>query len=125
MLRASLQSSRSIGYSVKATTAGRRCNAIAAGTRVVSGARGYANGKPSISDSKPIVLPGSASPATNEPAPPGQVATTPSAKISIPSVARTLETEPQQIPLIPQTPSVVKTPIQSTPISWYPFYPKL
>lgn len=117
MLRASLRSSRSIGYNANITITGRHCNAIPAAGRVVSGAlqgqRGYANSKPSIADSKPIVLPGSFSPATDEPSPPGPVATTLSAKIPTPD--RPLETEPQQVPLIPQTPAAVTTPIKATP----------
>ncbi|KAI9052073.1 hypothetical protein LZ554_004326 [Drepanopeziza brunnea f. sp. 'monogermtubi'] len=74
MLRASLRSSTALGYNSSVANAGRQWHALQA-TRVVSGSvRGYADvTKPSISDSRPMVLPGSASDATSEPLPPGHV----------------------------------------------------
>ncbi|KAH8594596.1 mitochondrial inner membrane protein-domain-containing protein [Bisporella sp. PMI_857] len=104
MLRASIRTARAIGYA--AANPRRQWHIAPAAGRVPAGAtRGYAD-KPSISDSKPIVLPGSASPATNEPRPQGPVATTSSSKIAMPlTPSSTSTTPPQQVPLIPQAPA--------------------
>jgi MICOS complex subunit MIC60 len=65
--------------------------------------------KPSIGDSKPIVLPGSASAATNGPAPPGRVATSPSSSVTGPSSSPKKSTTdatipPNKVPLVPPPP---------------------
>ncbi|TVY18461.1 MICOS complex subunit mic60 [Lachnellula arida] len=110
MLRASLRSSRALALAYRpiASNAGPQWHAVQA-ARVVPGTlRGYADApKPSISDSKPIVLPGSASPATSQPLPPGAVATSPSSKIATAPTPASSTIPPQNVPLTPPSPTEV------------------
>jgi MICOS complex subunit MIC60 len=75
--------------------------------------------KPSVSDSKPVVLPGSASAATNEPPPTGRVAAAPDSSItgSTPSPVNTTTSNPtippSNVPLVPPPPPGGK--VQTSP----------
>lgn len=74
--------------------------------------------KPSLNDSKPIVLPGSASDATSEPLPPGAVKTSPSSSVSVPRPTPATPTSSEsmpmaQIPLTPPEPPAAK--VQTSP----------
>ncbi|KAG0645634.1 MICOS complex subunit mic60 [Hyphodiscus hymeniophilus] len=113
MLR-SLRSSRTVGFKPDIANAGRQWHAFRAGRASSVAMRGYAD-KPSISDSKPIVLPGSASASTNEPAPPGFVATSPSSKPT-PATPTSASTIPaQKVPLTPPPPPSSTVPVASAP----------
>ncbi|TVY81585.1 MICOS complex subunit mic60, partial [Lachnellula suecica] len=122
MLRASLRSSRALASK---PSAGLQWHAIKP-IRVALSAqqRGYAD-KPSIKRSDQVVLPGSASPATSEPLPPGPVAATPDSKLATappltpatPS-SSTIPPPTMNVPLTPPTPSEVKAappPTSTTP----------
>ncbi|TVY28806.1 MICOS complex subunit [Lachnellula hyalina] len=118
MLRASLRSSKALALAYRpiASNAGPQWHAVQA-ARVVPGTlRGYADAsKPSISDSKPIVLPGSASTATSQPLPPGPVATSPSSKIATSPTPASSTIPPQNVPLTPPSPAEVNAaPPKST-----------
>ncbi|PBP26335.1 mitochondrion protein [Diplocarpon rosae] len=74
MLRASFRSSRALGYNYNLANAERQRHTIKSIREVPNIVRGYADlKKPSIADSRPIVLPGSASDSTTEPPPQGPV----------------------------------------------------
>ena len=78
--------------------------------------RGYADDvKPSITDSKPAVLPGSASTGTTAPPPPGPVATTTSSKLASTSPTPATPSSgsvipPQNVPLTPPPPPASTVP---------------
>ncbi|TAQ87638.1 hypothetical protein B7494_g4014 [Chlorociboria aeruginascens] len=100
--------------------AGRQWHAATPDGRVgLGGMRGYADTKkPSISDSKPVVLPGSSSAGTSVPAPQGSVATTSSSKLATsatPVTPADSTIPPQNVPLTPPPPGKIQTtPTPST-----------
>ena len=65
--------------------------------------RGYAD-KPTISDSKPVVLPGSASASTSEPPPPGTVTTSTSSKVTPVTPTSSTTIPARNVPLTPPPP---------------------
>lgn len=81
--------------------------------------RTYADAsKPSISDSKPVVLPGSRSPSTSEPLPPGRVATSVNANSATSPTPATPTTNPaiqRDVPLTPPSPQAVKSTLPPPP----------
>jgi mitofilin len=112
MLRASIRSSRAFGCKSNAASLGRQWHAVQLGRASSGGLRGYAaEQKPSIADSKPAVLPGSASPSTSQPLPPGTVATSINATNATPATPSSGSTIPQSnIPLTPPPPSSTPPP---------------
>ncbi|KIM97549.1 hypothetical protein OIDMADRAFT_44259 [Oidiodendron maius Zn] len=122
MLRASIRSSRAIGPRANVARLGRQWDALRTPRTVSSGMRNYAD-KPSIADSRPAVLPGSASSATNQPAPPGSVASSPSttgtsSASSIPSSTSSIP--PQNVPRTPPPPGKANAPPPPSPSSTPP-----
>ncbi|ESZ97223.1 hypothetical protein SBOR_2388 [Sclerotinia borealis F-4128] len=120
MLRAGLRSSRALGLRPSAVSPGRQWKAQ--NVRVISDTmRSYAD-KPSIKDSRPPVLPGSASAATSEPLPPGAVVTLNSAAPT-PATPASTTIPAENVPLTPPPPGVRipgPSPPSSTPPSSAP-----
>ena len=136
MLRSSLRSSRAIGYKANVANAGRQWHPIRGWATSVGMVwapkesqlvncyefsancyprtqRGYAD-KPTISDSKPVVLPGSASASTSEPPPPGSVATSTSSKITPATPTSSTKIPPENVPLTPPPPPPPPPPPSQT-----------
>ncbi|KAF7867172.1 hypothetical protein EAF04_005256 [Stromatinia cepivora] len=113
MLRAGLRSSRALGLRSNVVSPGRQWRAQNA--RVISDTmRNYAD-KSSISDSRPPVLPGSASAATSEPPPPGAVVT-PNSAAPTPATPASTTIPAENAPLTPPPPGV-KSPGPPPPSS--------
>ncbi|KAL3427439.1 mitofilin [Phlyctema vagabunda] len=109
MLRASIRSSRLISCKPIAAGNGHQWHAARAGRVVSGGLRSFADiKKSSLNDSKPIVLPGSASDATSEPVPQGPVITSPSSKLATepltPATPAEASIAPENVPLTPPPP---------------------
>ncbi|KAK6614693.1 MICOS complex subunit mic60 [Botrytis cinerea] len=100
MLRVGLRSSRALGLRSNVVSPGRQWRAQ--NSRVISDTmRSYAD-KPSITDSRSPVLPGSASAATSEPLPPGAVVTPNTAPTPATPTSTTIPAE--NVPLTPPPP---------------------
>ncbi|TGO73190.1 hypothetical protein BELL_0382g00060 [Botrytis elliptica] len=112
MLRVGLRSSRTLGLRSNVVSPGRQWRAQ--NSRVISDTmRSYAD-KPSIADSRPPVLPGSASAATSEPLPPGAIVTPNTAPTPATPTSTTIPAE--NVPLTPPPPGV-KSPGPPPPSS--------
>ncbi|APA07301.1 hypothetical protein sscle_02g020710 [Sclerotinia sclerotiorum 1980 UF-70] len=103
MLRAGLRSSRALGLRPNVVSPGRQWRAQNA--RVISDTMRTFADKSSISDSRPPVLPGSASEATSEPLPPGAVAT-PNSAAPTPATPTSSTIPAENVPLTPPPPGV-------------------
>ncbi|KAG4027050.1 hypothetical protein MFRU_033g00210 [Monilinia fructicola] len=103
MLRAGLRSTRTLGLRPNVVSPGRQW--MAQNGRVISDTKRSYSDKPSITDSRSPVLPGSASAATSEPLPPGAVVT-PNSAAPTPVTPTSTTIPAQNVPLTPPAPGV-------------------